>query len=131
MVRIVQISLHDFKNIAFGEIAFSKSKPDMSFIPGADVIGIYGQNGSGKTSVIEAIDLVKTLMTGARYDKQRVLDYFHPGRDSFSIDVDFRVDAKDGLYLAYYTVTFSRRSSDVWISQEKIAMKQFHGYFLL
>ena len=125
MVRIVQISLHDFKNIAFGEIAFSKSKPDMSFVPGADVIGIYGQNGSGKTSVIDAIDLVKTLMTGARYDKQRVLDYFHPGRDSFSIDVDFRVDAKDGLYLAYYTVTFSRRSSDVWISQEKIAMKQF------
>ena len=60
MVRIVQISLHDFKNIAFGEIAFSKSKPDMSFIPGADVIGIYGQNGSGKTSVIEAIDLVKS-----------------------------------------------------------------------
>ena len=127
MVRIIQISLHDFKNIALGTIAFSKSKPDTSFIPGADVIGIYGQNGSGKTSVIEAIDLVKTLMMGAEYDKQRVLDYFHPDRDSFSIDIEFKVDAEGDVYLAYYTVAFSRRATDVWISQEKIAVKQFDG----
>lgn len=119
MVRIVQIVLHDFKNIAFGEIAFTKSKPGSAFVPGADVIGIYGQNGSGKTSVIEAIDLVKTLMTGAAYDRQKVLDYFYPGKDSFSIDIEFNIDTTDESFLTFYTVTFSRRAASVWISHEK------------
>lgn len=126
MVRIVQIALHDFKNIAFGEIAFTKSKPGSAFVPGADVIGIYGQNGSGKTSVIEAIDLVKTLMTGAAYDGQKVLDYFYPGKDSFSIDIEFNIDTADELFLTFYTVTFSRRAASVWISHEKMAVKQFN-----
>lgn len=99
MVRIVQIALHDFKNIAFGEIAFTKSKPGSAFVPGADVIGIYGQNGSGKTSVIEAIDLVKTLMTGAAYDRQKVLDYFYPGKDSFQLTLSLTLIPRMNYFL--------------------------------
>ena len=125
MVRIAQIVLRRFKNINYGEINFTKSKPGTQFQAGADIIGIYGQNGSGKTSVIEAIELIKTLMTGEAYDTDVVLDYFYPGESSFSIELTFNVKTVDKVFTVQYDVTFSRKSRLVWISHERLISKQF------
>lgn len=57
--RIIKISVKNFKNIASGNISdleFSASEPSL--------LGIYGQNGSGKTSIVEACLLLKYLMSG-------------------------------------------------------------------
>lgn len=125
MVRIAQIALRHFKNIRYGEINFTKTRPAGQFQPGADVLGIYGQNGSGKTSVIEAVDLVKTLIMGSSFDSDVVLDYFYPGERSFSIELTFNVKSNKVNYIVYYVVVFSRKSRQVWISREQLAAKRF------
>lgn len=125
MVRIAQIALHHFKNIRNGEINFTKTKPGGRLQPGADVLGIYGQNGSGKTSVIEAIDLIKTLMTGSAFDPDIILDYFYPGEPSFSIELTFDVKTNKDYHIAQYEVVFSRKAEQVWISHEQLTSKQF------
>lgn len=126
MVRIARIVLHHFKNINYGEINFTKSRPGANYQPGADILGIYGQNGSGKTSVIEAIELIKTLVVGASYDCNVVLDYFYPGENTFSIELTFNVKTEGKQFTVEYEVAFSRKSQIVWISHEQLFSKQFN-----
>lgn len=56
-VRILKIEIEHFKNVTYGAIEF----PTNQFLKkggikaGNDVLGIYGQNGSGKTALVEAL----------------------------------------------------------------------------
>lgn len=59
MIRLKRLVLTDVKNTRHGELTFG------DLASGASVTGIYGQNGSGKTTVIVAIGVLKALMEGA------------------------------------------------------------------
>ncbi len=79
-VRIKRLVLNNFKSVKHGEIVFNCGR---SFVPEdtiSDVMGIYGQNGSGKTAVVEALAILKASMSG----EQVPLDY----ADCISIDSD-------------------------------------------
>ena len=63
-VRIKKVVLDNFKSVGHGEITLNCGR---EFIPRdteSDILGIYGQNGSGKTSFIEALSILKGLMAG-------------------------------------------------------------------
>lgn len=63
-VRIQKVVLKNFKSVEYGEIVLDCGK---HFVPQgtqADILGVYGQNGSGKTSLIEALSILKQLMIG-------------------------------------------------------------------
>lgn len=67
MIRLTRIELDGVKNIHHG--AIDLCRPGRNGDGRADdevssVTGIYGQNGSGKTSVIEAIQVLRLLMVG-------------------------------------------------------------------
>ncbi|MFR3272466.1 MAG: AAA family ATPase [Slackia sp.] len=52
--------MRNFKNTEYGSIAFPTfSKTISEGLQGPDIVGIYGQNGSGKTSVIDAMGVLK------------------------------------------------------------------------
>lgn len=53
MIRFQAIELSNFKNVSHGKIDFKDSANSSS------VLGIYGQNGSGKTSVVEALQCIQ------------------------------------------------------------------------
>lgn len=48
-VRIENIILENFKNVKYGEINLENKKSDYK----ASILGLYGQNGSGKTALID------------------------------------------------------------------------------
>lgn len=81
IVRIQKIELNNFKSIKHGEVLFKCGKKDIPFDTEADILGIYGQNGSGKTSVIEAISILKKAMGG-----RRIPDKYS---ECISIDADY------------------------------------------
>ena len=63
-VRIHKIVLNNFKSVQHGEVVFACAK---KFVPQdtcSDILGIYGQNGSGKTAVIEALSILKRALCG-------------------------------------------------------------------
>ena len=66
MIRIRSIELSTVKNVANGTIGFK----DSPF--GSSVMGIYGQNGSGKTAVVESLARVQDLMCGFPLDRESV-----------------------------------------------------------
>ena len=63
-VRILKVVLKDFKSVDYGEIQFDCGKQSGSFSGESDILGIYGQNGSGKTAFVEALAVLKCLMDG-------------------------------------------------------------------
>ena len=64
-VRIKKAILKDFKSVGHGEIIFNCGRQHIPYNTESDILGIYGQNGSGKTSFIEAIAVLQELMAGA------------------------------------------------------------------
>lgn len=57
-VSISKLTIKNFKNIENGELSPKTGKRR----DGADLLGIVGQNGSGKSSVIEALGILKSLL---------------------------------------------------------------------
>lgn len=65
--KLYSLEISNIKNVEYGKIEFSYKDQFLN------VVGIYGQNGSGKTTVIECMELVKNLLSGRSLDSD-VLD---------------------------------------------------------
>lgn len=63
-VRIIEAELENFKSVEYGNIVFNCGREKVPSNTKSDILGIYGQNGSGKTSFIEALDILRILMSG-------------------------------------------------------------------
>ena len=59
-VRMESISIENFKNIQKGMLDFENRRKKYR----ASIVGLYGQNGSGKTALIDAIQLLKYSLCG-------------------------------------------------------------------
>ncbi len=63
-MRIQSIEVWNFRNIEHGKINFPNAKPEDIRDRNPSLLGLYGQNGSGKTSIIMAISILKDLLSG-------------------------------------------------------------------
>ena len=66
LVRIIESELKNFKNVKYGDIKYVNysNAEYRAELMESDVNGIYGQNGSGKTAIIEALDILQHVMSG-------------------------------------------------------------------
>lgn len=62
--RIKKIDFIDFRNIEKGSVEFPNSTIDDFHIGNPSIVGLYGQNGSGKSSVIMALGILKDVLSG-------------------------------------------------------------------
>ena len=53
MVRIESVTIENFKNVSKGTLNFENKHKKYK----SSILGLYGQNGSGKTALIDAIQL--------------------------------------------------------------------------
>lgn len=63
-IRIKKAELNRFKSVRHGEIVMDCGRQFVSYGTRADILGLYGQNGSGKTAFIEALAILEILMSG-------------------------------------------------------------------
>ena len=63
VVRLVSMEISNIKNVTYGKIDFSKGRK-------GSILGIYGQNGSGKTVVVDCMVLLKSLFSGKKISPQ-------------------------------------------------------------
>ena len=66
-IRIRKITLTDFRNIKYSEIDIPNGKIDDYLAETPSILGLYGQNGSGKTSLLLAISALKTALSGTEF----------------------------------------------------------------
>ena len=73
------------------------------FAPKADVLGIYGQNGSGKTTFIDALEILKTLLSGQKVGAE-LSDCISYGQEKAELQFEFSI-----LKLNEGNVVYKRR----------------------
>lgn len=59
-VRLSSIEIQNFKNVAHGMLSLVNQTDKYK----ASVLGLYGQNGSGKTALIDALNVLKQALCG-------------------------------------------------------------------
>lgn len=79
---INKVKIKNFKNISNSIINFK-----------SNVTGIYGENGSGKTAVLEAINLaIKSLNSNQTFKQSDILKYFKQGTNEIIIEIDYSIE---------------------------------------
>lgn len=109
VVRIESIEIQNFKNVKYGKVDLENSRKDFS----ASLLGVYGQNGSGKTALIDAIHLLKYALCGQPIPV-RFSDFINVDAASACMKYVFRVDdkARDGVYHATYEFSIRKDEDD-------------------
>ena len=103
IVRIQRASIKNFRNVESGEIRFPCNYGEDPFAPKADVLGIYGQNGSGKTTFIDALEILKTLLSGKKVGTE-LSDCISYGQEYAELQFEFSI-----LKLENGNVSYNRR----------------------
>jgi predicted ATPase len=106
-VRISEIILEGFKNIEYGRIEMPSADNKNLFSKKADILGIYGQNGSGKTAVIEAMEFVQILLTGQPLPREAI-HYVSKGGESCTITIKFMVHTDGKTTMVEYSVQLKK-----------------------
>ena len=88
MIRLRALEINDFMNVEHGRVTLSNASSIEDIGNGAEVVGLYGQNGSGKTSFIQALSILKTLMSGEALDRS-AREHIRTGQDCFKLRVEF------------------------------------------
>ena len=86
-VRIERMEIENFKNVKKGQISLKNNRKNYK----SSILGIYGQNGSGKTALIDAIMLLKLALCGQSVPPQYA-DYIHVEAESAKLKFDFSVE---------------------------------------
>lgn len=126
LVRFCSVKLNHFKNTSTGIVEMPSSLSHSLFSKKADILGIYGQNGSGKTAVIEAMDFIQRLLTGKSLPDNSV-EYIEKECSTCSIEVTFAIETSDTKSKVTYQVTLSRsEETGALISEESLVSCLYH-----
>lgn len=93
MIRIECLEIENLKNIGAGVIRM----PDPEGEQSGSVLTIYGQNGSGKSGVIDALTILRTLMSGKVLSPYFV-DLIDQNADTLNLKVVLDLDGESCSY---------------------------------
>ena len=106
VVRLTGIELTNFKNVEKGVISLNSKGPY-----NASILGVYGQNGSGKSALIDAISLLRYLIIGAKVPSY-FADYITIDCSTSHLKFFFSVEFDDGQYDMSYEFDFMQLYND-------------------
>ena len=117
-MRIRSLRLINFKNLEDSTIIFK----------GKNISGIYGPNGTGKTSIIEAINLLKLYFKIERpknkafleNEREKIKSLISKGKESLKLVLE--IEIKDNIYLIELELGLNKLN-DIMILKEGIQVK--------
>ncbi len=115
-IRIINISIENIKNVSKGSVLLNDTKEDSM---GASVIGVYGQNGSGKTALVWAMGVIKDAISGEILPPDSHF-YIRQHSKQASIHVQFELLMADRLYSVYYNMAFGNTNNTAHILSESV-----------
>ncbi len=115
-IRIADLSLENFRNVRHGSFKMPSFDGDSL---SSDILGIYGQNGSGKTAAVEALGLMQRIMSGGDLPGKSH-DIINIDSTEATVSLTFSVEETDGTgvcLLRYEVVIGSDMDSAVILSE--------------
>lgn len=117
VVRLSSMTLKNIKNVKNGTIVMPLANERKYECGSAEILGIYGQNGSGKTAIVDALYFLQDIMVGEKLD-QRIIDYIDTDSANAEINAEFEIFGNKVLYEVGYHIIFSKVDDDIIIERE-------------
>jgi len=124
IIKIKKIKIQNLRNVRHGEIVLTVNFE--TFFK-ANVVGLYGQNGSGKTTIVDAFGLLKALISGwmteiklPSQEKRLIM----AGEDTASIEFEFLVENPFGTFFLNYYVELQEDQNRLYTTVERIAYRE-------
>lgn len=117
IVRLSSFALENIKNVKNGTIFMPKANEKLLSVGGAEILGIYGQNGSGKTAIVDAFYFLQQIMIGQNID-QSISDYIGVDDDAANMNVEFKIFGKETVYEVGYNISLKKLEGEVVIERE-------------
>lgn len=130
IVKVKAFNIHHIKNVKYGKISIPVSFEELHQ---SNLVGLYGQNGSGKTTVVDAFSLLKVLISGwipkkkvseslkLREKHKELLSF---GQPNATLEFDFVVQNTFGEYFVNYFVELSLGEDGLFVTQERMSYKE-------
>ena len=110
-VRLQKVVLDHYKSVTHGELVLPCGRRFVPYGEQSDILGLYGQNGSGKTALIEAMAVMMALMRGARVPPVYA-ECVQQGQPSARLAFTFELQYPDGD-VRKFVYAFSLRAEPV------------------
>ncbi|MEO4055503.1 AAA family ATPase [Solibacillus sp. CAU 1738] len=124
IVKVQNIKIQHLKNVMHGSIQVPVTFDELEK---STVVGLYGQNGSGKTSVVDAFGILKRLISGwVSEDKlpsaeRRII---HIEQETLQMTFDFIVKNAVGEYFLQYEVHLKAGTKYLYPTIEKLSYRE-------
>jgi AAA15 family ATPase/GTPase len=107
LVRLLTVELNGFKNCLHGSFKMPNMLNDNHHSADSEVLGIYGQNGSGKTAVLDALTILQYIFRGQTIPNNTA-HYICYICNEMSLDFSFYICVGENEYIIYYKIVFGR-----------------------
>ncbi|MCD7883427.1 MAG: ATP-binding protein [Lachnospiraceae bacterium] len=119
-VRLSSIRIHNIKNVENGMITMPNASKKSFTADKAEILGIYGQNGSGKTAVVDVFFFLQKIMIGDSLDEE-FGNYIEANSDQAEIQADFNVFKNSVIYEISYHIYLKKIDQTVIIEKETLS----------
>lgn len=127
-IRILSLTMDNIKNMRHGSIVFASRKKALSGdfdFTRSDIVGVYGQNGTSKTALINGVMILKKLFM-QRKQTFELSDFVTRHEKEMKLAAEMLFN-DDGQYTIYtYEVTFYTPDGTMTlIKNERLSEKRF------
>lgn len=120
VIRLLSLSLDCFKNVEHGDFEMPHAKEKIFFASGAELLGIYGQNGSGKTAVIDALRCIQFLLQGGALTGE-CGHLIMEGKREARLKCRFSLEYQKKRYFVDYAICLARGEDGCRLVEESLA----------
>ena len=117
IVRLASLKLINIKNVKNGIVYMPNTTNKILNFDKAEILGIYGQNGSGKTAIVDALYFLQNIMIGSKL-KPCLNDYISSDSDEAEINAEFNIFDDNIIYEVGYKISLKRSDNEVIIDRE-------------
>lgn len=119
IVRLSSLKISNIKNVRTGQIVMPNTCRKQMSYKNAEVLGLYGQNGSGKTAIIDTLYYLQSIMIGSTLADE-IADYIDSNRNQAEIAVDFHIFTEVIIYEVNYKIILQKSETGVEIIRETL-----------
>lgn len=113
-VRIENITIENFKNVEKGYLDLENRRKNYQ----ASIVGIYGQNGSGKTALIDALHLLRYALCGLAVP-DKYADYIKLEKECATFKFQFKAKPGETVYDIWYQFSI-KKCADTLHSEDEL-----------
>ncbi|MGW9934324.1 AAA family ATPase [Staphylococcus hominis] len=104
VIKIDEITIKNLKNVSNGTIKFSKSQRECEK---ANIVGLYGQNASGKTAIVDAFKVLDRILHDTSLNDGNE-ELINVDKNYLELNFKFKAYIDNKSYFIFYTLKIKR-----------------------